>query len=141
MVGPRVYSLEDVNTLVPDLERIFGELDGLRSQMRALKLRIATLEMIWGEAVRRADNPDYGELQHHLREMSELQSAFEAHTNNVQELGGQVKGLEPALVDFYGVRDGFLILWCWRRGDDAIEHWHHIDEGFANRQRISSDPD
>ena len=139
MVGPRVYGIEEANALVPDLERIFDELDGVRAEIRAVKLRITALEMIWGDAVRKSDNPDHGELQHHLEEMTRLQAAFEEITRKVLELDGQLKGLDPPLVDFYGIQRGFLILWCWRRGDASIDHWHNVDEGFAGRQPISCD--
>ena len=42
MVGPRVYTLEDVNALVPDLELVFVELDGLRQGAHAGLLSLCT---------------------------------------------------------------------------------------------------
>jgi hypothetical protein len=136
MAGPRVYDLEEVNELLPDLERLLDGLDEIRSKIRTLKLRINALEMIWGEAVHRSDNTDHTELQHHLEEMKGHQHSFEEITKRIAALGGQLKGLEPPLVDFYGVRDGHLVFWCWTRGEDRIDHWHHVDEGFAGRQPV-----
>ena len=136
MVGPRVYDFEEVNSLIPDLERIFEELGETRERIRAQKLRITALEMIWGEAVHRSDNTDHAELQHHLDEMKTQQTCFEEVTKKISSLGGQLKGLEPPLVDFYGVREGTLVFWCWTRGEDSIDHWHHVDEGFTGRQPV-----
>jgi len=136
MPGPRVFDLDQIQQLVPELELVFGELDVLRSRMRSLKLRINALELIWGEAVHQPDHPDHQELAQHLREMAGLQEEFERVSQRVARLGGEIKGLEPALVDFYGVRDGRLVFWCWTRGEANVEHWHHVDEGFAGRQRI-----
>ena len=136
MPGPRVFEIDEVQELVPELERIFAELDVLRGRMRSLKLRINALEMIWGEGVHEPENPDHAELQHHVQEMASLQQEFERATQHVAALGGEVKGLEPALVDFYGVRSGRLVFWCWTRGEARVEHWHHVDEGFAGRQRV-----
>ena len=136
MVGPRVFELHEVNALVPDLVTAFEELDGIKDELKHLKIRINTLEMIWGESVRERDNPDHMELAHHLQEMKAAQERFEQTTRKIAELGGQVKGVDPPLVDFYGVRDGHLIHWCWTRGEAEVTHWHHIDEGFAGRQPV-----
>ena len=136
MVGPRVYELHEVNAVLPDLERRFARMDDLKERMRVLHLRINALELIWGRAVHDQDNPDHKELLDHLERMKEVQEEFEGETREIGELGGQVKGVDPGLVDFYGVRDGHLILWCWRRGETEIGHWHHVDEGFAQREPV-----
>ena len=136
MPGPRVFEISEVQGLVPELERIFAELDVLRGRMRSIKLRINALEMIWGDGVHRPENPDHAELQHHVHEMASLQHEFERATQRIAGLGGEVKGLEPGLVDFYGVRSGRLVFWCWTRGEERVDHWHHVDEGFAGRQQV-----
>ncbi len=136
MVGPRVYELEEVNELIGDLERIFARMDELKEATKTVHLRINALELIWGEKVRETDNPDHLELVSHLEEMKRLQGEFEGCTRKIGELGGQLKGVDPGLVDFYGVRDGHLILWCWQRGETRVDHWHHIDEGFADREPV-----
>lgn len=136
MVGPRIFEIEEVNRLIPDLEAVFGRLGELREKLRRLNLRINTLELIWGEAVHREDNPDHGEYQHHLADMKAVQEDFEGVTRRVTEMGGQVKALDPPLVDFFGVRDGRLVLWCWTRDEREVTHWHHVDEGFAGRRPV-----
>src|SRR5881296_3573619 len=105
MVGPRVFDVEQCNAVVPDLRRIFDRLDGLRERMRATKLRLNALELIWGEKVQEASCPDHPEFAHYLEEMKRLEEAVQGETEKVAELGGLVKGLDPGLVDFYGVRD------------------------------------
>ncbi len=136
MVGPRIYTPPEVDRLIPRLEALFGELDEVRGKIRAQKLRINALEMIWGNGVHTPDNPDHREYAHHLEEMKSLQEEFEKRTREITDLGGQVKGLDPPLVDFLGVRDGRLVLLCWTRGEQRIGHWHHVDEGFAGRQPL-----
>lgn len=136
MPGPRIYTIEEVQELVPELERIFSAVDELRASLRTLHLRINALELIWGRAVHEKDNPDHGEFAGHVAELKVVEEAIEERTRAVQELSGQVKSVEPALVDFYGVRDGYLVSWCWTRGERRIEHWHHIDAGFAGRQPV-----
>lgn len=136
MPGPRVYELHEVDALIPDLERRFCAIDDLKERMRVLHLRINALELIWGREVHETDNPDHKELMHHLEDMKSVQEEFEAATREIGEMGGQVKGMDPGLVDFYGVREGHLIHWCWRRGETEITHWHHVDEGYAQREPV-----
>jgi hypothetical protein len=136
MPGPRVFEVHEVNELIPELVATFAALDDIKQRLRTLKIRINTLEMIWGDKVREKDNPDHLELSHHLDEMKQVQQEFERCTQRVAELGGQIKGVDPPLVDFYGVREGHLVHWCWTRGETEVTHWHHIDEGFAGRQPV-----
>jgi len=136
MVGPRVFELHEVNELIPELVTAFDVLDGIKQELKTLKIRVNTLEMIWGAKVREKENTDHMELVNHLEEMKSAQGEFERCTRRISELGGQVKGVDPPLVDFFGVREGHLIHWCWTQGETEIAHWHHIDEGFSGRQPV-----
>jgi len=136
MVGPRVYTVEEANEQVPDLVRIFDTADGIREKMKRAKLRLNALEVIWGEKVHDEACADHGEYLHYVREMKALEEGFQKVLEDVNQLGGVVKGVEPALVDVYGVRDGRLVFLCWQRGEKTFAHWHHIDEGFAGRHPI-----
>ena len=136
MPGPRIYSIEEVDRLLPRLERIFTTLDDIKARLRTLKIRVNALEMIWGAKVHEKENPDHGELQQHLAEMKAAEEQAEALTKRVARLGGQAKSVDPPLVDFYGVREGRLVFWCWTRGETHVEHWHHVDQGFSNRQPV-----
>jgi len=134
--GPRVYTVEQIDELLPGLEERFVELDRIRERTRAAKIRLNALEMIWGERVASKDNPDHGEYLHHLEEMKQLEEDFRAKMSALTELGATVKGVEPGLVDFYGVREGVLVYLCWKRGEERCGFWHPIDAGFAGRKPI-----
>jgi hypothetical protein len=136
MPGPRVYTLDEVNELVPQLVRVFARIETIKDELRTLHIRINALELIWGAKVRERSNPDHGELVHHVAEMKSLEDEVETLTTEITGLSGQVKSVDPPLVDFYGVRDGHLVFWCWTGGEGAIEHWHHVDAGFAGRQPV-----
>ena len=136
MVGPRVFEIEQLDELLPQLEEIFLQMEEIQSYLKQLTIRINALEMIWGPKVHEPDNQDHGELQTHLKEMKDKEESFESCTRKINEIGGQLKGVDPGLVDFYGIREGRLVFLCWRRGETAIEHWHHIDEGFDGREPL-----
>lgn len=136
MPGPRVFTVEEIDSVIPRLESLCSRLDEVRAQLRTLSIRANALELIWGSKVHAQDNPDHGEMQQHLREMKQAEDEVEKLSKRVSRLGGQLKSLDPPLVDFYGVREGRLVYWCWTRGEQHVEHWHHVDQGFANRQPV-----
>jgi hypothetical protein len=136
MPGPRVFTAAEVQGLIPKVERQFARMEKIRERLKTTKIRINALEMIWGDKVHEAENPDHGELQQHIAELKSAEEEFERASKAITQLGGQVKGVDPPLVDFYGVREGRLIFWCWTRGETSIGHWHHIDQGFADRQEV-----
>jgi hypothetical protein len=131
-----VFTVEDVAELIPRLEAVFARIDGARARLRTLTIRANALELIWGRKVQEDSNPDHKEFGEFLAEMKEAEEEIEKLTKRVGRLGGQVKSVDPPLVDFYGVREGRLVFWCWTRGETRIEHWHHVDQGFANRQPV-----
>jgi len=136
MPGPRIYTLEEVNALVPRLEKLFTRIDALRAELRQEHIRVNALELIWGAKVREEDNPDHGEYSAHVAEMKRIEDEIEKLTEGIVKQSGQVKSVEPALVDFFGVREGHLVHWCWTRGEESFSHWHHLDAGFAGRQPV-----
>lgn len=139
MAGPPVYTVESANELVPHFEQAFTRLDSFREHMKALKIKLTALEMIWGPAVNEKDCPDHQEGQALLEQMKETQEEFQAVVVELGELGAQVKDMDEGLVDLYHVHDGRLVFLCWKRGEECFEHWHHVDEGFAERQPLGED--
>jgi len=136
MPGPRVYTVEEIESLIPRLESLCTRLDEVRARLRNLSIRANALELIWGAKVHKPENPDHGEMQQHLADMKAAEDEVERLSKRVGRMGGQLKSLDPPLVDFYGVREGRLVFWCWTRGEQRVEHWHHVDQGFANRQPV-----
>ena len=136
MSGPRVYTVDEVNAMIPLLEERFIALDELRRKLKIIKIRLDATEMIWGEQIHKKDCPDHHEYEHHLEDLKNAEEQFQKIAASFTEFSATVKGLDPGLLDFYGVRDGYLVYLCWRRGEDKCEYWHHIDTGFAGRQKL-----
>jgi hypothetical protein len=54
----------------------------------------------------------------------------------IHELGGMVKDVDEGLVDFLARRGEEDVLLCWRLGEQAVLHWHGLEEGFAGRKPL-----
>jgi hypothetical protein len=80
-------------------------------------------------AVGDARTPEFAELA------SEFQRCFDA----LVAIGVQVKDVDSGLLDFPSVRDGEQVLLCWEPGDEAVEWWHGLDDGYAGRRPIDWD--
>ena len=55
---------------------------------------------------------------------------------SIDAAGAEIKSLEEGLLDFPSRREGELVLLCWKLGEEEIEYWHGIDEGFAGRKPL-----
>jgi len=55
----------------------------------------------------------------------------------IEAIGVQVKDLDIGLLDFPCVVDDQIVLLCWKLGEEKIEYWHGLEEGFRGRKRIS----
>jgi hypothetical protein len=66
----------------------------------------------------------------------ELAGELKDAVSKVIETGCLIKDLEIGLVDFPALLRGEEIYLCWKLGEERIEYWHGIDEGFAGRKPI-----
>lgn len=55
---------------------------------------------------------------------------------SLNSMGIQLKGPLEGLIDFPSYRDGELIELCWKLGEERVEHWHRVGEGFAGRKKL-----
>jgi len=76
---------------------------------------------------------DLGTTQAELAELAERAAAIVAELDG---LGVVVKDLDLGLLDFPALRDGEEVELCWRVGEDAVEHWHGLGEGYQGRKPI-----
>lgn len=136
MPGPRVFSVADANALIPGFETAFREFDRLRERLKATKIKLSALEMIWGQELFDGDCPDHSEGQSLVAELKSLEEDVRGVLAGLAEEGATVKDVNTGLVDVYHVRDGQLVFLCWKRGEPAFEAWHHVDAGFADREPL-----
>jgi len=138
-MGPRIYTPREASALVPKLIKAFDDIDEVRNRLKTIKSKLDVLEMIWGDEVQAATNPDHKEYLHYNEEIEQAKKDYDAAGRRIGEFEAVVKSIEQGLVDFYCVIDGRLVFLCWRRGEKSIEYYHHLEEGFAGRQPIPAE--
>jgi hypothetical protein len=73
------------------------------------------------------------------RRRAELDKAMQDTKDAMAEIdaiGVQVKDLDIGLLDFPCVLEEQIVLLCWKFGEDKIEFWHSLEEGFRGRKPI-----
>jgi len=129
---PRKYfSLVEANRTLPLVRRIVEDITALYPKWRDLVYRY--------EYVAVQARPDWGESPEQLALHAEIEGvagAINRYLEELEQIGCVFKGFEQGLVDFYGKLDGRDVFWCWRVGEERIDHWHDLEAGFAGRQAV-----
>jgi hypothetical protein len=129
---PSRFTIEMANKTLPLVSRIVRDiLDHYRAWQQAVEaFEIAT-------ALSRADRPT-PESETLQRKAQELAREIQGFLAELTDLGVEFKGFELGLVDFPGDVDGHQVMWCWKFGESAVQHWHEVDAGYAGRQPIEA---
>jgi hypothetical protein len=83
--------------------------------------------------------PEVRVLVERLARHERAAAAIRSRRNELAlRVAGNGGGLDdPAgLVDFPTLVDGEEAYLCWRLGEERIEHWHGLEEGFAGRKAL-----
>lgn len=129
----KTFTLADANRTLPLVSRIVRDLVARYPAWREL---VEEYELLTSS--QRADAPDPRAAQLE-RQVTALAREIDGYIHEVAELGAEARSpRDSGLVDFPGMHDGRPIFFCWRLGEETIEHWHERDGGFAGRQSIDS---
>ena len=79
---------------------------------------------------------DRGELAGLQEKIQREQGEVARCIRAIQSHGAQVKDVDTGLLDFPSQRDGLEIELCWQVGEERIEYWHGVEEGFAGRKPL-----
>ena len=67
------------------------------------------------------------------RELAQQAQALRRLLDELAEFGCVLKDPERGLIDFLSLRDGREIYLCWYLGEEGINFWHYLEDGFAGR--------
>ena len=54
----------------------------------------------------------------------------------IEAIGVQIKDLDIGLLDFPCVVEDEIVLLCWKLGEEKIQYWHGLEEGFRGRKPV-----
>lgn len=130
----RYFTLAEAEALIPQLT------NSLRQAQEAQKDAKAAEEQILQQKYKVAmSGGSVVNINRSFALRDQCQHALErlkAIAQSLLLLGCQLKDLEKGLIDFPTFYEGNEVLLCWRLGEESIEYWHSMEEGFAGRKEI-----
>lgn len=130
----RTYTVEEANRELPRVRPIVAQI----VELSALKPDLdEQLKMAQYAASRPGANGEAREraLQANDAVQGAEQELLKA-VLSLNSMGIQLKGPLEGLIDFPSYRDGELIELCWKLGEERVDHWHRVGEGFAGRKKL-----
>ena len=151
------YTIDTANARVPDVREILLLLRGQRRELIRLRDRLVELGATDGSAApdarpgSRAGDPDVAperptappavapDEEARLIRLR-IQGVVDQMQAGVARIDGwsiTLRDIESGLIDFPALASGRQIWLCWRLGEDDIDWWHGVDEGFGGRRRLA----
>lgn len=134
MAKQKTFTLEEAHALLPVLRSLLKRameakelIERVEKELQDLKHRILLSGglMVDIPAVARSR----AERDKALQEVKDTLAEIDA-------IGVQVKDLDIGLLDFPCVVGDEIVLLCWKYGEEKIEFWHGLEEGFRGRKPI-----
>jgi hypothetical protein len=124
----KLFTIEEANSLLPSVRPIVKSIQ--RSHRRLISFQTTAkhaAEGAEGGGGGMARGPQYARL---LIDLS-------LGAGQLESLGVQLKDYSQGLIDFPSMRDGRVVLLCWKADEgDQLEWWHDVEAGFAGRQPL-----
>jgi hypothetical protein len=134
MGKPKTFTLEQAQALLPVLKSL------LKSAMNGKKV-IEQIEKELQDVRHRillsgGLSVDVTKLSARRAEREKAMQEIKDALAEVHAIGVQVKDLDIGLLDFPCAVEGEIVLLCWKLGEEKIEYWHGLEEGFKGRKPI-----
>ena len=135
--APTVFTLEEVNSLLPQLKSLMAAQMDRRGEIESRLERLAGLLGTLPDTIEIEDR-DPSHVRELKRELVERVEKYQSSWREIEALGAVLKDARAGLVDFYGHVDGKAVWLCWKFGEEAVGHYHDLDQGFAGRRPIEA---
>ncbi|MGE0328546.1 MAG: DUF2203 domain-containing protein [Polyangiaceae bacterium] len=131
----RVFTVEEVDNLIPGLSSKVGELLIERSEIERLVAELS--EQLGHEPKSLQTEPsDSSGVASIKRDLRQRMSVYEQGWSEIEAMGAFVKDPRIGLLDFYGNIEGRLVWLCWRYGEDSLGYYHELNAGYAGRRTL-----
>lgn len=124
----KLFTVEEANSLLPSVRLIVKSIQ--RSHRRLASFQTAAKHASEGADFGGGGMPQGGKYAGLLVHLS-------MGASQLENLGVQLKDYTQGLIDFPSLREGRVVLLCWKADEgDQVEWWHDVEAGFAGRQPL-----
>jgi hypothetical protein len=124
----KLFTIEEANSLLPSVRPI------VKSIQRSHR-RVTSFQRTAQHAAEGAESGGGGMPQgpRYARLLVDLSLG----AGQLESLGVQLKDYSQGLIDFPSMREGRVVLLCWKADEgDQLEWWHDLEAGFGGRQPL-----
>lgn len=125
---PRYFTVEEAHAALATIRPLVEQIADIREEILKNK------PQAWPVIEKAAGNGG-------SRAASQMAQSFERLdklVHQILDMGVLVKDINTGLLDFPALRNGQEVYLCWQLGEDQIEFWHEIDDGFSGRQPLDT---
>jgi hypothetical protein len=131
----RIFTQEEANDALEVVRPLVERLVDARRRFVQLAGR---LEQVEGRVAGNGGGLDPQRVRELQEQAAEVGAEIALLVGELEAAGVQVKDLDQGLVDFpaHHPESHETVLLCWRLGEDGVQYWHGVDEGFAGRKPL-----
>ncbi|MEK6937135.1 MAG: DUF2203 domain-containing protein [Nanoarchaeota archaeon] len=127
----KYFTLDQAKDSLKDIKKLIQELKNLKD----------SLDLFNSINIEYSDdyNGNFDELNFTKinKDFHKMSYDFFCKIEEIEKTGCLLKDINEGLIDFYCLYEGREILLCWKEGEEDIEYWHEIEDGFRGRKPIN----
>jgi hypothetical protein len=136
-MAPRYFTVEEANSLIPELRAILQHLETRRRQLEEHQQALEAIRQQAGGNGHRLAGEKFQRLR---READLVLEECNTAIKKIETLGCVLKDFQLGLIDFPSMRDGQEVFLCWKPDESEVGYWHGLTEGFAGRKPLRPRP-
>ena len=126
----RLFTLNEANSLLPEIESVLGRVSEKRKKCEKLHDLFFVRELI-AEAL--PSDRETMLLEDDALHLDTLMDEIEKDVSVLKQIGCRVRNLESGCVDFFSEHEGKPVYFCWVRGEEQIRHYHLPEDPDSRR--------
>jgi hypothetical protein len=136
------YDFDRANAKLPEVRETLLRLRDQRDEVVAMRDRIVELNApaVAGAVASTPAGPARddadAETQQLRMRMQGLVDQMQAAVLELDGWGIELREISTGLIDFPALVSGRPVWLCWRIGEERVEWWHEVSDGFDGRRRI-----
>jgi hypothetical protein len=130
----KVLDLDEAERLLPLVRTLVDRIERRVALRRRLELQMSVLQLLCDMAAELG--ADFQEFVDKKIRYHRLGGQIDALAERLGALGVVVRDRDASYADFTCLRDDGLAVFCWRRGEGRIGHWHFMHERHTARRRL-----
>ena len=132
-MSDKLYSLDEANRLLPWLRLVLAQIVKLRVDINRHKNDLLILVQQTRSNGQDSKEEDIAKVQNDI-DLS--QGELDQLMSELTDKDIILRDADRGLVDFLSLRNNVKVYLCWCLGEENIDFWHDVNEGFSRRKPL-----